>query len=145
MATKPELTISLIGMLSHTPKVVKPRRAFLRRLIDLSSLVDKLDHFVHLNRDARADIEWWWQFISRWNGTSAAASLVCRPPDIQFTTNASGAWGCGAYWHPHWFQLEWAEMLTNAHISVKELVPIILAIATWGWLWRNCSIHSGTV
>ena len=49
--------------------------------------------------------------------------------------------GILAVWHPHWFQLEWAEMLTNAHISVKELVPMILAIATWGRLWRNHSIQ----
>ena len=124
--------LSLIGSLSHAAKVVKPGRAFLRRLIDLSSSVDKLDHFIRLNLDARSDIEWWWQFISRWNGISAVPTLLRRPPDIQFTTDASGTWGCGAYWHPHWFQLQWVNLLAHSHISVKELTPIILAVATWG-------------
>ena len=57
-------------------------------LIDLSSSVDKLDHFIRLNLDARSDIEWWWQFISRWNGISAVPTLLRQPPDIQFTTDA---------------------------------------------------------
>jgi len=89
-ACKKRNLLSLIGVLSHAAKVVKPGRAFLRRLIDLSTSVEKLDHFIRLNVEARSNIEWWWQFISRWNGISAAPSLVHLPPDIQFTSDASG-------------------------------------------------------
>ena len=140
-ACKKRNLLSLIGVLSHAAKVVKPGRAFLRRLIDLSTSAEKLDHFIRLNVEARSDIEWWWQFISRWNGISAAPSLVHLPPEIQFTSDASGAWGCGAYWHPQWFQLKWTNMLSNAHISVKELTPIVLAVATWGHLWHCRTIQ----
>ena len=122
--------------------MVKPGRAFLRRLIDLSTSTDHLDHFIRLNLEVRLDIEWWWQFISCWNGTSVASSVAYRwLADIQFTTDASGSWGCRTYWHPHWFQLKWPVTLTNAHISVKELVPIVLAVAMWGQLWRDYTIQ----
>ena len=51
--------LSLIGTLSSAAKVVKPGRMFLRRLINLSTTVSKLDHSVTLNAEDRADIEWW--------------------------------------------------------------------------------------
>ncbi len=60
--------LSLIGILSHTCKVVRAGRTFLRRLIDLSMVAEHLDHYVHLNREARSDIEWWFQFSGKWNG-----------------------------------------------------------------------------
>lgn len=38
--------LSLIGSLSHTSTVVRAGRTFLRRLIDLSTKADHLDHFI---------------------------------------------------------------------------------------------------
>ena len=46
--TKREL-LSLIGLLAFASKVVKPGRMFLRRLIDLSTTVDSLNHYIYLN------------------------------------------------------------------------------------------------
>ena len=62
--------LSLIGVLSHACKAVKARRSFLRRLIDLSTIAKHLDHFVRFSRDARSDVEWWYQFSTLWNGVS---------------------------------------------------------------------------
>ena len=82
---------------------------------------------------------------SHWNGTSAATSLVCRPPDIQFTTDAtSGDWGCGVYWHPHWFQLEWACRNVNqcTHLGERVSPNYTIAIATcMGAALVNCFIQ----
>ena len=60
--------LSLIGSLSHACKVVRAGRTFLRRLIDLSTKAARLDHFIRLNEEARADIEWWYHFIVRGMG-----------------------------------------------------------------------------
>ena len=49
LACKKQNLLSLIGILFLAAKV---GMAFLRRLIDLSSSVDKLDHFVWLNMEA---------------------------------------------------------------------------------------------
>lgn len=57
-ACKKRELLSLIGVLSHACKAVRAGRTFLRRLIDLSTLVKHLDHHVRLSREVRSDIEW---------------------------------------------------------------------------------------
>ena len=69
--------LSLIGSLSHACKAVRLGRAFLRRLIDPSSVVKHLDHYVRLSRFARSDIKWWYHFASKWNGTGCHAHGNC--------------------------------------------------------------------
>ena len=132
--------LSLIGSLSHACKAVRPGRAFLRRLIDLSSVVKHLDHYVRLSRSARSDIEWWYRFASKWNG-SAMMSVVSRnQPDITVSSDASGSWGCGALCGSLWFQLKWAGAVVDSHITVKELVPIVIAAAIWGEQWAGSTV-----
>ena len=60
--------------------------------------------------------------------------------DIVLTSDASGRWGCGAFWNTLWFQFEWSEALSSLHITNKELIPIALAAATWGAQWQNMSV-----
>ena len=45
------------------------------------------------------------------------------------TSNASGSWGCGAFWGSRWFQVEWVSLLPIAHIVTKEMVPVVIAVA----------------
>ena len=49
--------LSLIGLLSHACKAIRPGRSFLRRLIDLSMTVRVLSRPIRLNASARSDIE----------------------------------------------------------------------------------------
>ena len=115
--------LSLIGSLSHAAKVVRPGRAFLRRLIDLSTQAKELDHYIRLNLDARSDIVWWNCFVEAWNGTSLVTSILSNPPDITIATDASGSWGCGAVWGARWLQLQWSGLLPQAHIAIKGNGP----------------------
>ena len=55
----------------------------------------------------------------------------------KLTTDASGHWGCGAFNEERWFQLQWPDSLEDSHISVKELIPIVVATAVWGRFWRG--------
>ena len=52
---------SLIGTLQHAYQVVRPGRAFLRRIIDLlrTPSATKPYHYIRLNREFRADLQWW--------------------------------------------------------------------------------------
>ena len=68
-ATKQQL-LSLIGKLHSICLVVKPGRLFLRRLIDLSTTVKKNCHHINLNSSARADMQWWQEWLPSWNSTS---------------------------------------------------------------------------
>ena len=132
--------LSLIGVLSHTSKVVRASRVFLHRLIDLSTTASSLDHFIRLNQDPRSDLEWWASFIDSWNGISLLALVSNQQRNSTVTSDASGNWGCGAFWGSTWFQLQWAGLLHEAHIAIKELVPLVLAAALWGRQWKGKTI-----
>ena len=134
--TKRQL-LSLIGTLHHATSVVKAGRAFLRRLIDLAGTVKQLHYWVRINSEARADLRWWDAFLESWNGKSIINTLVSRPPVIQLTSNASGSWGCGVIWRCNWFQWKWSREWEEISIAPKELLPILLASATWGKVWRG--------
>ena len=56
------------------------------------------------------------------------------------TSDASGNWGCGAYSGPHWFMLPWTGSIADYHITVKELIPIVIAGAVWGSTWRGSTV-----
>ncbi len=54
--------LSIIGLLNHACKAVPARRSFLRRILDLSMTVSKMDWWLRLKAADRADLEWWWRF-----------------------------------------------------------------------------------
>ena len=126
--------LSHIGNLQHASTVVKPGRTFLRRMIDLSKRQIHLDSYLRLNMEFRADLNWWASFLSTWNGVSVVAALCRRPIDAKLTSDASGSWGCGAFFNQRWFNLSWdsCPSWTNVHISIKELLPIVISCAIWG-------------
>ena len=47
--------------------------------------------------------------------------------------------GCGAYCLTAWFQYQWPPSLRDQHITLKELLPIVIAVAIWGINWENKS------
>lgn len=133
---------SIIGSLSHACKVVRPGRTFIRRLIDLLSVAKRPHHHIRLGHEARSDIEWWHCYATKWNGVSMLQSQSRENPDIVMTSDASGSWGCGAFCGRRWFQLEWSGFLESAHITIKELVPIVLGAAVWGRDWCGLSVRA---
>ena len=134
--------LSLIGVLAHACKVVRPGRSFLRRLIDLGKMAREPHHFIRLNKEARSDVEWWHLFAERWNGVSMMYVARKDSCEIIVTSDASGCWGCGAFCGREWFQLRWPGATQESHITVKELVPIVLAAAVWGREWKGKCVMS---
>ena len=134
--TKKEL-LSLIGQLNHAAKVIRPGRTFLRRLIDLSCSVSCLHHHIRLNVSARSDIAWWSTFCEEWNGVGL---FISPSPAASVHTDAAGNWGCGAMWSSHWFQIKWPADWLSLNIAIKELLPIVVAAATWGSFWRGSQV-----
>ena len=136
--TKQEL-LSIAGQLQHAATVVWPGRVFVRRLFDLSATVRKASHHVYLNLGARSDLAWWREFLAEWNGVSMLSALGDLQPSITLTSDASGSWGCGAYWGSYWFQLAWSDTAccVGTNIATKELIPIVIAAAMWGQHWTG--------
>ncbi len=139
--TKREL-LSIIGCLQHACCVIKPGRQFLRRMIDLAKGVRALHHRVWLNAGFRSDLRWWGCFLPLWNGHCPMSSVVTQVPRAVLTSDASGSWGCGAFTSTgQWFQLRFPECWSDVHITVKELLPIVLAAAVWGRNWKGATIR----
>ena len=68
-------------------------------------------------------------------------SFAVSSPDIHIWSDASGCWGCGAFWQSLWFQLAWEDHpITGASIAVKEFLPIIVAWISWGYMWQGCMV-----
>ena len=126
---------SLVGLLHHACKIVRPGRSFLRRMIALLSTANDR-HVIRLNRAFRADLAWWCMLAANWNGTGLIPQDRITPT-ITLYTDAAGSWGCGASWNQQWFQVQWSESATLLPISVKEMLPIIMAAATWGAQWHS--------
>ena len=125
--TKREL-LSLMGVLHHACQVVRPGRTFLRQMIELSKVVKQPYHHLRLNTEFRSDLEWWILFLPRWNGVSMLTSLYSRPHTVSITSDASGSWGCGAFSSTNqWFQLQLPVEWASVHITVKELLPIVVS------------------
>ena len=86
---------------------------------------------------AWADIVWWHLFIEHWNGISLLWNSRKQFPDTTVFTDASGSWGCGVCWGSYWLQLQWPSCLQDVSITVKELIPVVLAAAIFGPQWTG--------
>ena len=137
--TKREL-LSLIGDLQHASSVVTPGRTFLRRMIQTSTIGKKPYHHIRLGREFRSDLTWWCTFLEAWNGVSLLRAAERDVPDITITSDASGSWGCGAFWQQKWFQCSWHTSWKTVDILAKELLPIVIAAAIWGKAWGGCTV-----
>ena len=135
--TKRQL-LSLVGKLVFAARVVPAGRFFIRRLIDLSCTVRKLDHHIHLNEDARADIHWWRTFLPDWNGKSIFLQSSWIPNELmELSSDASGTLGYGACFQQEWFRGDWLPSQMHHDIQWKELYAIVVAAATWGHRWSS--------
>ena len=134
---------SLVGYLHNASTIVQPGRTFTRRLIDLLKTARHraAGSFTRLNTEARSDILWWHSFIAEWNGLSMMHQLHKKNPEIILTSDASGSWGCGAFWNTEWFQYQWSAYTADLQITTKELMPIVISAAIWGPQWSGKSVQ----
>ena len=109
-------------------------------MIELSRGIHELHHRVHLNAGFRSDLRWWACVLPVWNGSCPLSYMATGAPQVQLMSDASGSWGCGAYIsHGQWFQMQLPESWLDVHITIKELLPIILVVAVWGGRWQGLS------
>ena len=73
-ATKRDI-LSLVGILQHAGKVVRPGRTFTARMYSAAARVKELHYFTRLNMEFWSG---WYTFITSWNGLS-----FLRVPDLQ--------------------------------------------------------------
>jgi len=68
-ATKRQI-LSLVGLLQHATKVVRPGRNFLSRMYSSAAKLKQPSHRKKLSAAFYSDLRWWHVFITHWNGIS---------------------------------------------------------------------------
>ena len=58
-------------------------------------------------------------------------------PQHMIASDASGHWGCRAWFRDSWFQVQWDATTSGLPITVKELLPILVAGIAWGHVWHG--------
>ena len=130
--TKRDL-LSLIGKLSFASKVIPSGRMFVRRLIDLSTTVERLSHRISLNSEARKDISWWLKFLPTWNGRYKILDSSTTPcHQLHIYTDASGEIGFGIYNNGKWVSKTWPNEHKQKSIQWKEIFPVYACCYLWG-------------
>ena len=93
---------------------------------------------VRLTTEFRSDLQWWASFLPLWNGCSI---LSAPEPGHVLTTDVSARWGRGAVTERgEYFQLKWPDSWAKVNIAVKELVPVVIAVAIWGEQWAGGTV-----
>lgn len=132
---------SLIGLLNFACAAVVAGRTFLRLLINLTIGMSNPLHFRRLNNEARADIETWSLFINNFNGKAFILPQDFISSDsMQMFTDASdiGMDGClGTKWFCHAFTTDFLSF----HITVRELLPTVIAVEVWHNVLQNKRIQ----
>lgn len=139
---------TLAGKLYFACHVVRPGRAYLRRIIEqirtLSALQTDRSGQHAVSRELRADVAWWRKFMAQWNGHSIIhESLWQNSEKMRLWTDACGT-GYGGHYGNAWFQGRWTKAQLRAawrvtHISMPflELHALVYAAAAWGDRWRG--------
>jgi hypothetical protein len=122
---------SILGLLNFTCKVIKPGRAFLHRLIDLTIGITKPYHFIKITKEVQSDIRTWLSFLENFNGTTILTKQLWQnSQQLSLFTDASSLHGFGIVNGKKWAFGIW-DQLEKYHINILELYPIVLSVLLW--------------
>lgn len=125
---------SLLGLLNFACLVIAPGRAFLQSLYMLTIGIKKKYHFLRLNAQAKADLKVFFDFLSKFNGISFYREQMFLQPNVKdIFSDAAKSLGYGALLDNEWFSVAWpSQFWKNQNITWLELIPIVIALNTWG-------------
>jgi hypothetical protein len=104
--------LQLLGHLNFASRVIVFGRSFVLYLIDFSTHVKELHHYLTLNKECRVDLQYWLTFLSDWNSVNMFYDcLHTSSIDMALYTDASASKGFGGYYTCKWFSSAWSEDL----------------------------------
>lgn len=141
--------LKLLGHLNFASRVIPVGRPFVAYLLSLAYSVTELYHHVYLDRDCKAELRMWHDFLRSWNGVSIFLEAIASPAKgMDLWTDSSGTIGFGGYHRGEWFQGRWPSGIWNSTDSTMsmaylELFPIVVASVLWGrgWTGKRILMH----
>lgn len=135
--TKREL-LQLLGHFNFASRVIMPGRSFVSYLINVSTSVRELHHFVHLSKEGKEDLFMWLEFLKGWNGVSMFyEDKFTTSEEFRLFTDASSTLGFSAFFQNNWFCAHWPDIIDkDSSMAFRELYPIVAASVLWGEHWR---------
>lgn len=130
---------SLLGKLNFIAACVKPSRIFVSRLLNwLRSIYNSSDFLHPIPSHVKKDLIWWDRFLPFYNGVSIMEFENWSKPDAIFSSDSSLT-ACGGFWNGCYFHAEFPENIIeqNFHISVLEILSIIICLKLWGKNFRG--------
>ena len=122
---------SLLGLMSFVTACVHPARIFMSSLLNGLRGLRPNQHLV-ISSEIRADLQWWLQFLARFNGVSIIPPPAYSP-DVLFTDACLA--GVGGHFQNQCFHAPFPAVIPSTqeyNINVKELLAIIVALRLWG-------------
>ena len=133
---------SLIGKLCFAARVAQPGRVFISAALE--TLRNASGSSIIISPSLRADLAWWREFITSWNGVAVVPDAGWSSPDVIHLWTDASALGYGAVCERDWMAVPWSRELLrlaarDAAISMPflELYALASAAATWGHRWRG--------
>ena len=119
----------ITGLLNFACSVIKPGRAFLRRLVDLTVGIRSPHHLIRLTKEVKEDLKVWLSFLAEFNGRSFFIEDAWQNSSkLSLYTDASGALGFGTIFGSRWCYGKWPPDWAYRNIAILEFYPIVLKV-----------------
>ena len=114
-----------------------------RRILNVMNSLSKPWHRTRVTQEMRADIEFWLEYLPRFNGVCEIESVSnARSQVTVFVDSSSRASGGvtegGEFFYHPWSPSELAQL---SHINFKECASFLVAARHWGSQWRGKRVH----
>lgn len=126
----------ICGQCISFTKAMLPTKLLLRNLYRILRSRSSWNDILFLDSPAVADLQWWLQAFSSWNGRPIQKLSI----DKQILTDASGT-GWGAYCEGSEASGLWTGDMISEHSNVKELMCILLALKSFRTFITHKSIQ----
>ena len=86
----------------------------------------------------KKDLLWWNEFLPQYNGISMMELENWSNPDAIFRSDSCST-GCGGFWNDFYFHTKFPDFILNQnfHISVLEMLAIVVSLKLWGSYFKG--------
>ncbi len=131
---------SIIGKLQYSTLVIHAGKAFLLRLINLTTGVKVPYHYIRLTKGAKLDLVVWKTVLKDFNGLSFLYEPSFAASHTMKMYSDASKKGFGGCYGSKWVQGSWPENRRNYHINILEMYPVMALIEIFGHKFRNSVI-----